>query len=137
MYKPVQEMLRKREETIKHGLQQAEEARLLLEKTEEKEREVLKKAHEEAKKLLAETKAQRVQMLTENETLTRKQAENILKEAKAQIAFETAEAEKRLSSHISQLAVTFLQKSISDLFSEEDQELIMKNALKKMNEKVN
>jgi F0F1-type ATP synthase membrane subunit b/b' len=76
-------------------------------------------------------------MLAENEQLAKKQAEAILKESRAQIAFETAEAEKRLTAHISQLAVSFLQKSISELFSEDDQERIMQNALKKIKEKAN
>lgn len=137
LYKPVLQMLRNREQTIKDGLRQAEEARIALERATEKERELLKKAQTEAKKLLDETKNQRIQMMAEAEKMTKQQAETILKEARSQIAFETAEAERRLSAHISQLAVTFLQKSITDLFSEEDQKLIMKNALKKMKEKVN
>jgi F-type H+-transporting ATPase subunit b len=137
LYKPLQDMLKNREKTIRDGLRQAEEARLLLEQTAEKERAVLKKAHEDAKKLLQETKEQRVLMLAENEKLTKKQAEAILNEAREQIAFETTQAEKRLTANISQLAVSFLQKSITDLFSEEDQELIMKNTLKKIKEKSN
>lgn len=137
MYKPIQQMLKNREKTIREGVEQAEQARVSLEKAAEKEKEILKKAHAEAKQLLDETKVQRAQMLLENEALTKKQAEAILKEARSQIAFETAEAERRLSTHISQLAVTFLQKSISELFSEDDQELIMKNALKKIKEKTN
>jgi F-type H+-transporting ATPase subunit b len=137
LYKPVQEMLRNREKTIKEGLKQAEEARVLLEQTAEREREVLRKAQQEAKKLLEETKQQRVQMMAESEILTKKQAEAILKEARSQIAFESAQTEKRLTAHISQLAVTFLQKSIADLFSEEDQERIMKNAVKKLQDKAN
>ncbi len=137
LYKPLLETLKKREQTIRDGLQQAEEARILLENSEKKERDILKKAQQDAKQLLDETRAQRDQMLAETEQLTKKQTEQMLQEARAQISFETAEAEKRLSAHISQLAITFLQKSISDLFTEDDQERIMKNALKKMKERVN
>lgn len=137
LYKPVLQMLRNREKTIREGLEQAEEARLALEKATEKEREILRKAQNEAKKLLDETRTQRAEMMAETEKLTKQQAETILKEARSQIAFETQEAERRLSAHISELAVTFLQKSITELFSESDQELIMKNALKKIKEKAN
>lgn len=137
LYKPVLETLKKRERTIKEGIEQAEEARIALERAAEKEREILKKAQNEAKKLLDETRAQRTELMAETEKLTKEQAESILKEARSQIVFETAEAERRLSAHISELAVTFLQKSITDLFSESDQELIMKNALKKIKEKAN
>jgi len=137
LYKPVLQMLKNREQTIKEGLKQAEDARIALERAAEKEREILTKAQTEAKKLLDETRAQRAEMMTETEKMTKKQAEAILKEARNQIAFEAAEAERRLSAHISQLAVTFLQKSISELFTEDDQELIMKNALKKLKEEAN
>lgn len=137
LYKPILEMLKKREETIKAGLKQAEEARILLENTEKKESEILKKAQAEARTLLDETRAQRDEMLKEAEIMTKQQTEALLKEAQAQIAYETSEAEKRLSSHISQLAVTFLEKSLNELFTKDDQEAVMKRALKKMKEKAN
>lgn len=137
LYKPILDTLKNREKTIKEGLKQAEEARLLLENTEKKESEILKKAQAEAKQLLEETRAQRDQILKENEVMTREQTESMLKEARQQISYETAEAEKRLTAHISQLAVIFLQKSVTELFSAEDQERIMKNAIKKMKDEVN
>lgn len=137
LYKPILDTLKNREKTIKDGLKQAEEARLLMENTAKKEAEILKKAQTEAKQLLEETRSQRDEMLKEAEAMTRTQTEAMLKEAREQISFETAAAEKRLSAHISQLATTFLQKSVSELFSDEDQDRIMKNAVKKLKEKTN
>lgn len=137
LYKPILTMLKNREKTISDGLKQAEEARILLEQSAEKERAILKKAQAEAKQLLEETRQQRDEILKKAEESARKQTEAMLAEAKAQIAYETQEAEKRLTGHISQLAVTFLQKSVADLFSEADQEAIMKKALKRMNDKAN
>lgn len=136
-YKPILDLLKNRQRTIKTGLQQADEARELLEKATEKEKDILKKAQLEAKKLLDDTKKQRLEMQTQTEQMTKREAERILKEAQEQIVFETQQAEKRLSAHISQLAVQFLERSVADIFSEEDQERIMKNALRRMKEKAN
>ena len=44
-------MLKKREDKIKEGIKQAEEARLTLEKTLEQEKKILTKAQEEAKRI--------------------------------------------------------------------------------------
>jgi len=86
--------------------------------------------------MLEETKKQRTEILKEAAQTAKTQADHILVEARKQIVFETKEAEKHLSSQISHLAVEFLQKSIVDLFSKEDQDLIVKNALDKLKKRV-
>lgn len=131
-YKPILEMLQKRQQTIEVGIKQAEEAAKLLERTTEKEKVILKTAQAEAKKLLDEAKQQRMDVLKQTEQETKKQAEIILKEAKAQIVYESKEAEKRLAAHVSELTVIFLQKALVGLFTEQEQDMIMKNALRKM-----
>lgn len=136
LYKPILEIIKKRELSIKEGLKQAEEARILMEKTEAREKEVLKKAQEESRKLLEETKKQRDEIFKATEASAQKRAEQILGEAKKQITFETSKAQKELSMKVSGLAVEFLQKSVSELFSKEDQELIVKNAIVKMKKRV-
>ena len=135
--KPILELLKKRENTIKEGLQQAEEARVLLEQASEKERDLLKKAQTEAKALLADAKREREEMLAESEERTRKQAEKMLAEARDQITLETQAAEKRLSAHVSELASLMLQKSVTELFTEKDQKNVLDNALKKLEKKTN
>jgi F-type H+-transporting ATPase subunit b len=132
LYKPVFEMLSSREKRIKEGLKQAEDARILLEKTTQKEQEVLRKAQADAKVLLEETRKQRDEILKEAEIAAKKQAQQVLDEARKQIVSETKEAQKYLSLQISGLAVEFLQKSAGELFSKEDQEIVVKNAVKKL-----
>lgn len=132
---PILTMLKNREKTIKEGLQQAEEARKLLEESTEKERALLKKAHAEAKELVAEAKKQRDELLTRTEAQTKEQTEKLLKEAREQIAFETREAEKRLAAHVNDIAIQLLQKSTSELFTEKEQTSIMEKALKELKKK--
>lgn len=135
LYKPILDMLKKRDTTIKEGLKQAEEARLLLEKTAERERETLRKAQTQAKELIEDTKRQRDELLSLAEDAAKKQAERILEEARAQITYETREVEKRLASHISDLAIQLLNQSVADLVSDDQQELIIKQALKTIKRK--
>jgi len=136
-YKPILTTLKNREEKIKKGLQDAEESRILLEKATAREQEILRKAQSETKKLLEEAKAQREELFKKSEESTKLQAEKILKEAREQISYEMKEAEKRLTSHVSELAMHFLQKSIEELFSENEQEVIMRTALKNFKTKKN
>lgn len=136
LYKPLLDTLKTRRETIAKGLKDAEEARLMYEKAEERESEILKKAQAEAKKLLEDAKKQHTEMLHTAEENAKNQADIILKEAREQIAFEARETEKRLSGHISQLAVQFLQKSLENAFTEKEQEVIMRQAMKNLKGKV-
>lgn len=136
LYKPIFKVIKKREESIKEGLKQAEETRILLERTASREKEVLKKAQEESRKLLEETKKQRDEIFKATEVSAQKRASQIMEEAKKQISFETANAQKDLTMKISGLAVEFLKKSSEALFSEEDQEKIIKNAINKMGKRV-
>jgi F-type H+-transporting ATPase subunit b len=48
LYKPILTMLKERQKEIKKGITDAEDARVLLEKTTQKEKEVLKKAQAES-----------------------------------------------------------------------------------------
>jgi F-type H+-transporting ATPase subunit b len=132
LYKSILDTLKKRETTIKEGLAQAEEARKMLEDTNKKEKAVLKKAQEEARKLIQDTKKQRDIILKQAEESAREHATAILTEAKQQITFETKQAQKQLATQMSGLTIEFLQKSIGELFSKEDQELIIKNAVQKI-----
>lgn len=137
LYKPVLSMLKNREETIKEGLQKAEEARKLLEKTIEEEKVILKKAQAQANKIIEGAKIQAIELSKQSEEYTKTQAEKILKEARSQIIQETRETEEKLTVHISNLAIEFLQKSMKDFFSEKEQEEILTKTIKKLKEKSN
>lgn len=132
LYKPVLDMLKKREDTIKTGLKQAEESRLLLEKTVEEEKKVLTKAQEEAKKLIEDAKNQALEAAKEVEEETRASTERMIVEARNQISQETKEAEKRLAESASGLAEQILSTSLKEMFPEKDQKTIVDNALKRI-----
>jgi F-type H+-transporting ATPase subunit b len=137
LYVPVLELLKKREQTIKQGQDDAAEAAKLLAKAEEKERDMLKKAQTEAKAIIEAAKLQQADMLAKAEIATQAQADAMLQEARASIAYEVKETEKRLAEHVSGLAIAFLQKSISGIFTEKEQDAIMANALTQIKKEKN
>jgi F-type H+-transporting ATPase subunit b len=132
MYKPVLKLLDERREKIELGLKHAEEAERKLAESIQKEEEILKKAQSEAKKMLDEARNAREKMLKDAEEDTKKQVAKLLMEARALISEETTQASKKLEGQVSKLAIDFLNKSTKGLFGEKEQEIIMKNALKKM-----
>ncbi len=132
LYKPILKMLEERQHKVEQGLKNAVEADKRLQDTIEKETKILKQAHDQARKLMDDTKVTQEKMLQEAEEATQQKVDTMLKEAKEQISQESAQAEKRLTTHVSTLAVQILQGAIVDLFGEKEQEIIMKNAIKKL-----
>lgn len=132
LYKPVLKLLEERRTKIEDGLKNADKAAKLLEDTVQKEGEVLRKAQTEAKKLLDEARAERDSTLRQAEEDTKKKIEIMLNDARKQINFEADLTSKKLESNVTKLAIELLQKSLTGLFGEKEQEIIMKNALKKI-----
>ena len=132
VFKPVLEVLRNRENTIREGLKDAEEGQRLLEKAQEKEKLLLKNARLEAEQILSDAKKQAVEEGKTIEERSRKEAEELIKNARAQIEQDSKEAEKTLALRVSDIAVSFLEKSLSGLFEDSKQKELVQIAIKKM-----
>jgi len=132
LYKPVLGMLKKRADKIQEGLKQAEESRVMLEKTLEEEKKILSKAQDTAKQIIEESRSQAIEVSRNVEENTKKQAERILLEAKEQIDQESKETERRLSEQVSQLAEGMLIKSLEGFFGEKEQKQITEKAVKQI-----
>lgn len=132
LYKPIFELLKKRKETIQGGLENAEKARLSLEKTLGDEKKILKNAQLHAKLIIEDAKNEAIDIAKKINDDAKKQTEKILIDAQDQIARESLKTEKRLAVNVSKIAVEFLEKSLKDFFSEKEQEKLMENALRKM-----
>ena len=111
-------------------MKQAEEARLTLEKTIEEEKKILAKAHDEAKLLISDSKIQAIEVAREIEENTKKQAEKILLDARAQIEQDAKRMETELGEKISVLAKEILEKSLQGVFGDREQKQIVEKAIK-------
>lgn len=128
MYKPVLDMIKKRNEEIKEGLKNKEEADILLEKAKEKESEILQKAQLKADKMVNDAKAEAAQTKTEIENTARAEAERMIEQARETIMQETKQAEDRLTEKIGTIAIALLEKSLTGVFGKKEQETILKKA---------
>ena len=132
LYKPLLDMLKKRQKTIEEGLKQAEEARITLESAEEKEREILKKARITADSMLEEAKKEAETQAKKIEEEAKKEAESIIADAQKKIEISEKETERKLATYVSKLAIELITQSSKTLFSEKEQKEITENALKKI-----
>lgn len=130
LYKPVLDLLQKRQEAIQEGIENAQAARASLEKAKEEEKRIIRDARQLGEKLLENAKNQKLEILKQAEAETAKKTEKMLIEAKEQIDLEAKEAERRLSESVSELAIEFLRNSSRELFSQKEQEELIKHALK-------
>jgi F-type H+-transporting ATPase subunit b len=136
LYKPVLDVLRKRQATIKEGLDAAEKARIKLEKVVVEERDILRSAQMQSKKIIEDAKQESIEVAKQINEEAKKQTEKLLKDTREQVARESVETEKRLAANTSKLAVTILEKALKEFFPPKEQEEVIANALKKI-KKVN
>lgn len=135
LYKPILELLRKRQVMIKEGISQAEESRIKLEKVVIEEKNILRNAQIAARKVIEDAKKESIGITSQMTDDVKKQTEKILKNAREQISRESLVAEKRLAVNTSKLAMSFLQKALSEFFSPKEQEEAVSNALRKISAK--
>lgn len=135
LYTPLLKVMEERKEKIAEGLKNADETSRLMQETLQKEKEVLKKAHEDAKKLIAEAKAEQAVIMQQAEEQAHKRVETMLTDAKEQINLQTVQVQKQLSAHVTHVAMQYLSEAVQGMFGPQEQELIMKNAIKKMKKK--
>ncbi|MBI3985102.1 MAG: F0F1 ATP synthase subunit B [Candidatus Levybacteria bacterium] len=136
LYKPVMDMVKKREDKITLGLKQAQEAQELMEKTLVDEKKILTKAQDEAKKIIEETKEESRQIASNIQEEAKVQAEKMLTQMRTQLDQDTRQMEKALMEKVSVLAADMLTKSLQGMLTESEQKEIVQKAVKQI-KKVN
>jgi F-type H+-transporting ATPase subunit b len=132
LYKPIISLLQKRQNQIKEGITKAIDAQKTLEKAILQEKTILVNANANAKKIIDDATDHSVEISKQIQDNAKKQADRILKQAYLQIEKEAKETEKRLAESISEMSVRFLQKALEGLFTKQQQEEVMKTAIKKL-----
>ena len=132
LYKPVLQVLKKRQKQIAKGIEDSEKASQALASANEEKDKILKKASTEAENIINDAKgdaeAMREQILTD----ARNNAEKIINEAR-----ETGRVEKeKMLSEAKEAAVLIsqrmLEKILSELFTKEEKEKIIARDIKKL-----
>ncbi len=132
LYKPLLGAVKKREDEIKKGLENAEKAEKAMISAEEKKDEIINKAAKEAEKIINESKKS-AQSISENMLLeSRTESEKIIKNAKEQANLEKEAIEKQISSIAAKASQKILESVITDLFTSKEKEEILKRSIKKI-----
>jgi F-type H+-transporting ATPase subunit b len=129
LYKPILEVLKKRQVTIREGLKQAEEARIKLEKIVVEETNILRQAQLQSRKIIEDAKVESSEIAKKISEETKKQTEKLISDTREQLAKEAIIVEKKLALKTGEIAVTLLQKALKDFFSNKEQKEIMSQAL--------
>lgn len=128
LYKPVLSVLKKRENEIKKGIDDAEQAKKTLEDAEDKEKKILKTARLKADEMLKNAKIQSDELLKESGERSRKQADKLLTEAREAIKVESEKAEKELMKKVGKLTIDMFEKSMKNLIDRDQQVILLKKA---------
>lgn len=137
VYKPIFETFKKREALVKESIQKAEESRKALEKAQKEEKELIKKAQLTANQVLKDAKEQAATILKDAEESAKKQTQHMIDEARIQIAQETTVAEQQLNKYVGSLSVKLLEKSLPNVFTDEEQSELVAKAVKELEKRPN
>ncbi|GDX61926.1 ATP synthase subunit b [Candidatus Levyibacteriota bacterium] len=137
LYKPLLDMLRKRQQFIDEGLNQADEYSIRMKRAIDEEKQILRKAQGEAVKIIEEAKNQSINIIKLSEESGQKQGERIIKEARNQIIQEIKQAEYTLIADVSKLALKILEKSLKNSLSEKTHKEIIDKLTKQIQGKAN
>lgn len=131
LYKPLLGLLQKRQNEIKEGILKTIDAQQRLEKAIQEEKTILRNANENAKKIIDDTTKESFEIAIQIKNNAKKEVEKTLAQARARIDIERKEAEKKLMEHVADTSIKFLQKALEQIFTEQQQEEVIKTALKK------
>lgn len=137
LYRPLFNVLKKRETTIKEGLAKAEEGKKALEKALLEEKKIIKNAKDTATQIVKEAREQSDTLVKHAEEEAKKKADRMIEDAKIQIERESRNAEVQLAKNITRLSVELLRKSLTDIFSEKEQTEIVSRAVKVLEKRPN
>ncbi|HZE86925.1 MAG TPA: F0F1 ATP synthase subunit B [Methylomirabilota bacterium] len=137
LYKPIFDVFQKREALVKESIEKAEESRKALEKAQKQEKELIKKAQGTANQIIQDAKEQSFTMIKTAEESTKKQTQQMIQEARTQIAQDTKLAEQQLNKHVSEFSVALLKQSLKNVFSDKEQTEIVAKAVKTLEKQAN
>jgi len=135
LYPPLFKVLKKRQDLAKEAIAKAQESKEVLEKAQQQEQEIVKKAKITADQIIKDAKEQASDVIKQAEDEAKKRTDEIVQSSREQIAREAKDVEAKLSKQVGGLSLELLRKSITGIFTEKEQEAIMKKALSELGQK--
>lgn len=131
-WKPLLQALEVRQATITKALDDAQKARVELERLNQESAVIIRQARVEAEQIIVMTRADAERLREEMKVKARSEAEGIVKNAERQIQLETARALQQIRNEAADLSVAIASKLIQRNLSKEDNEKLIDEALKQL-----
>ena len=128
-WNPLLKMLQDREELIRSSLEDAEKAKMELERLNTEGQDIINKARSEAQTILSEGKAASSKMKEETLSSAKEQAKVILTEVEKQIQIEKDKAIAEIKSEVVDLSLSVATKLIKKNISREDNQALIDDSL--------
>ncbi|MGE3958297.1 MAG: F0F1 ATP synthase subunit B [Vicinamibacterales bacterium] len=136
-WKPLLEALDSRQQGIRKALDDAQTAKLELERLEQESAQIVRKARADAEAIITQSRADGDRLREEIRQKAKADAEGILRNAERQIQLETSRALQQIRSEAVDLSVSIASKIIQRNISKEDNERLIADALKQVEGRAN
>ena len=131
-WRPLLKMLEERENLIKSSLDDAEKAKLELERLNEESEKIMAKARVEAKEILAEGKTTAEKVKEDTISKAKEAANKIREDAEKQIQVEKEKAITDIKNEVVEISISVAEKLINKNLSDADNKALVDESLKKV-----
>jgi F-type H+-transporting ATPase subunit b len=131
-WRPLLEALEKRQESIRHALDDAAKAKQELERLQVESQRILAEARGEAESIVAQTREDANRLRDEMRQKAQQEAANIVKNAQKQIELETARALQQIRHEAVDLSVAIASKLLHRNVSKEDNERLIEDTFRQL-----
>ncbi|MEA1959264.1 MAG: F0F1 ATP synthase subunit B [Chloroflexota bacterium] len=129
LYKPMRRMLDERSARIKESMDQAEQIKAQLAKTEEQVKEQIEVAHKEGQNILAQAAQMGERVKEEARAEARQEAENIFAKARTEIDMERDKAIDEVRREFVDLTITAAEKVVRETLDKEKHRRLIEEVL--------
>jgi len=132
-WKPLLKMLQDREDMIRTSLDDAEKAKVELERLNEESEAIMAKARSEAQTILADGKAAAEKVKEDTVAKAKEQANKIREDTEKQILVEKDKAIADIKQEVVNISLSVAEKLIHKNLSDADNKALIEESLKKVN----
>lgn len=132
LYKPMLSVIKNREDKIRKGLLDSEEAKKLLEETESQKRAILKETQVESDKIIETARTLASEIREKSLVQAKADSEKLLTEAKLQATLEMEKMRKEIKNMSLDASRAILEKIASTTLTKDEQEKFLAKAMQEI-----
>ena len=131
-WRPLLTALQNREDAIKKSLEDAERAKLELEKLQVESAKIMQQARVEAESILTKTRADSERFREELKIKAKEEADTIVRNAQQQIQLQTRQALQQIRHEVADIAVILASKLLERNLGKEDNDRLISETLRQI-----